>query len=180
MEGLEKIKVFIVNGKPNCGKTTFEQIVKDKLNAISYNCEYFSIIQPVCNILKAYGFDTNSKDEKMRKLKAKMKDALDEYNNYSYNICVETLQDYYKQYGDNKDMVVFWDMRSDYDIEKAKNDFNALSVYINKDVPVVKTNHADAEVDNIIYDIVVDNNGSLEDLSISVDTFINNFILIKE
>lgn len=151
--------VFIVNGKPTSGKTTFENLVLEKISGIKY-----SIIDPVKTLLSEAGiWDKEDKSEAARKLLSDTKILLDEYCDYSYKETSKLIKDFLDNKIDGN--ILFVDMREVYDIERAVKDFNATTIYIdNKNVASIITNigdkHADSK-DNYPYDLIVDNSSDL-------------------
>ena len=61
----------------------------------------------------------------------------------------------------------------DIEIERAKQEFKAITVLVrNPNVPEIKSNMADANVEEYQYDYVIENNGTLEDLRNKVAEFV--------
>ena len=72
------MKVYVINGKPGVGKTTFETIAK----LMTEDCEIYSTIDPIKEIARDYDWN-GEKDAKGRKLLADLKKALNEYNDFT-------------------------------------------------------------------------------------------------
>ena len=155
--------IFIVNGKAGAGKTTFEDLILEKVQGVRY-----SIIDPVKKLLINEGiWDGKDKSEPMRKLMSDIKIALDEYCDFSYNGVRNFIKDFKKDKipGD----VLFIDMREKQDILRATAEFGADVIYIQNDnVSSVLTNVADefaSDSKNYAYSIVIDNSGTYEELT---------------
>lgn len=160
-------KIFILNGTATCGKDTFADMVKENTSAVHY-----SIIKPITDILsglpKEVQVDMSNKDERLRKLISDIKLALEEYSDYPYRKVKNFIE-----YANGKWEFIFIDMREAHNIERLKKEYGAKSVLItNKRAPKITSNIADAQVDEIDYDIKIDNNGTLEDLRKEVVEFI--------
>lgn len=163
MESQERMKllnkhIFIVNGRPGAGKTSFEDLILERVQGARY-----SIIDPVKNLLINEGiWNGRDKSESIRKLMSDVKIALDEYCDYSYNEVRKFVEDFKA----NKipGNVLFIDMREEKDISRAVVEFGADSIYIQNDnARSVHTNIADDFSDdknNYPYDIIVYNSGS--------------------
>ena len=83
-------KIFIVNGKPEAGKDTFENLVLKKVTGIKY-----SIIDPVKIVLQEIGlWDGKTKDGKIRKLMSDIKIALDEFCDFSFQNVKKYVRDF--------------------------------------------------------------------------------------
>ena len=168
--------IFIVNGKPGAGKTTFEDLILERVCG-----ERYSIIDPVKNLLIQEGiWDGNDKSESMRKLMSDVKIALDEYCDYSYNEVRKFVRNFKNRSSDGD--VLFIDMREEKDISRAENEFKATSIYVdNPNSCSVHTNVADDfadSKDNYTYGIVFDNSGSYENLKEKCSKFADVLINI--
>ena len=74
------LKIVVVNGRPSCGKTTFENICKELMG--SY-CEIISTIDIIKEIARHGGW-RGEKTPEARKLLSDLKDLFTEYNNLSF------------------------------------------------------------------------------------------------
>ena len=76
-----------------------------------------------------------------------------------------------------KKAFIFCDIREPHEIQRMKDDFNAITLLVRRDAAVSAptSNHADANVLNYNYDYVVNNNGTYEELRIEASKFINKF-----
>ena len=73
------MKIYVVNGAPGAGKTTFENTVE----ALSYNCDIISTIDPIKERAFLFGWN-GEKDAKGRKLLYNLKRAWVEYGDQPY------------------------------------------------------------------------------------------------
>ena len=161
------MNVYIVNGKPGCGKTTFQNIMKllmgDKF------CFSVSSIDWVKTIAKACGW-TGAKEQKDRKFLADLKHLLNEYNDSPFKEVrhqINYIDSMATLYGFKiPGIAVFVDVREPEEIERYKKEFNAKTILIRReDVEAQSYNNpSDTNVFEYNYDITIDNNESLTSL----------------
>lgn len=166
-----KGKVFILNGFATCGKDTFVKAVS-KYTTVAH----FSIVDPIRHIMhtlpRGVGVDLKNKDEKLRKLTSDLKLALEEFSDYPYREVKAFLEGVLNNYS-----CVFVDMREKQDIERLKKDYDAKVVFVeNKRVTQITSNVADAKIGENPYDILIKNNGTLEELEIEAKRFVEQHI----
>lgn len=168
------MSIYIVNGAPGSGKTTFEHNV-EKITGDRF-CYILSTITPIKEIAKNVGWD-GTKDLKNRKFLSDLKDLLTQYNNYPFKyICeeVKRIEDSWLEYGVNpKSITFFIDCREPNEIKKLCDELGAKSLLIRRaSVENLETsNHADEEVLNYNYDIVIENNGNLREFTMTALEF---------
>lgn len=156
--------IFIINGHPRSGKTTFGRILSEFIP-----CNHISIIDPVKELAKQVGWDPNSKDERDRKFLSDLKDLTESYSDFPFQWVIRRVNEFLC---DDDAMVLLIDMREPRDIERAVQTMGAQTIFIkNKRGHVTTTNHADAGVEQYIYDIVIENNGTLEEFRESICAF---------
>ena len=157
-------KVFILNGSGGVGKDTFVDLVSNYIPTI-----HFSSVTKVKEIAKAIGWD-GGKTEKDRKFLSDLKMLCTEYNNMPFNSMKEKVSEFL-----NSDAnALFIDIREPNEIEIAKQAFNAETVLVKRDsVTHITSNMADANVYNYQYDHIIENNGSIEDLSNTAKMFVD-------
>lgn len=152
-------EVLIINGSGGVGKDTFVAMLKHHLGG---GVIHESIVNNVKDIAKKAGW-AGGKSEKDRKFLAELKDLIDQYNDANYER-IRILVERFKK-DEVKGKLLCIDMREKEQIERAKKDFGAKVVFIERDaVAPIKSNHADAEVANAPRDYTVKNNGTLKDL----------------
>ena len=112
------------------------------------------------------------KDEKGRKFLADLKDLADKNYDFTHNYCKEIF------IHQNIRNFIFIDMRSNYDIEWAVNNYKANAVFVERDVSKNKeyNNHADKEVENYNYQYYIKNSNSKEDLRAAANLFLYNIL----
>lgn len=159
------MKVYIVNGFPGSGKTTFEKIVE----TLSYNCSIISTIDPIKERAFLFGWN-GEKDAKGRKLLCDLKRAWVEYGDQPYT----WLEDIFKFARYARTNAIFIDCREPEEIKEICKRFGAKSLLIRRAAAENSetSNESDKNVLNYDYDIVIENNGSKYDLAIAAENFI--------
>lgn len=187
------MKVFVFNGMAQSGKTSFENELEHIIRSSISNQEPIicSIIDYVKDIASYAGWD-GSKTIADRKFLAKLKDLLTEWNDSPFEKITGLIEDcdYFstlntkKEPSDRKDYILMIDMRQPEDIERLKmycfrNNIPFKSVLVRRrDVEGESYgNKADDGVFNYIYDIVVENNGTYDELMETAKTFYKEYII---
>lgn len=165
------MKIFIVNGAPGSGKTTFEQLCQ-KINT-PHKTWIISTIDPIKQAAERMGWD-GQKDPKSRRFLSDLKDLATEYNDCSLNYCLKEIE-LLKSYIESVDMtdksddfIMFIDCREPAEIDKLKKATGAQTLCIRRSSAAGQkfSNHADAEVYNYAYDYVIENDGTLDDFAV--------------
>lgn len=159
-------KVFIINGSPTSGKTTFAKLLAKKKKVMIH-----SSIDYVKEIATEY-FDWDGiKSEESRKFLSDMKHFLIEET----DIIELDLKRKYEEFGYSDAEALVIDIREASEIEKYKNEFQATTVLIEN--PLIGQhlfNKSDTQVYKTVYDYTILNDGTLNDLEKSVDNFIKD------
>lgn len=165
-------QVFIINGSGGVGKDTFVNLAI--LNSPEFGgIKNFSSVDKVKEIAKQIGWDGRSKTEKDRKFLSDLKLLCTDYNDMPFN----SMQNKVKEFLDEDAFMLFLHIREPEEIERAKIAFNAKTILVKRDsVEHITSNMADKNVFNYDYDIVVNNNGTFDDLEMKVVNFINDCI----
>lgn len=152
-----KSRVYITNGMGGCGKDTFAEFMRQMVPGVIK----ISSIDRVKTIAKQCGWD-GGKTEKDRKFLSDLKTLLSKYNDHPYQYLRSWVN--MTQKDDFSFRVLIIDIREPEEIERAKKEFGAKTILIwNKRVPHISSNPADDGVYKYTYDIVIENNGTLED-----------------
>lgn len=157
-------RVLIVNGTGGVGKNAFVEALS------KYTSTYHtSIIDPIKDIAK--DFWNGDKSEAGRKLLCEMKSVIENYCDYPWQCMAKVVNEF------NHDLIpcqlLCIDMRACSQIQRAQKEFNAKAVLVVRDsVTPITSNTADADVYNMVYDYVVDNNGDQEHLLKEVEKLI--------
>lgn len=163
------MKIFIVNGAPGSGKTTFEVLVKQE--AIKWNClvEMYSTIDFVKSIAHTCGWD-GSKTPENRKFLSDLKDLLTEWADVPFKKTLEIVEDIRQRWNIGREgsdhNTLFIDCREPEEIKRLCDTLNAKSILIKREAvkEQIILNHADRNILNYNYDIIIENNGTLKDL----------------
>jgi len=133
MEFGSGLRVVIVNGRPGCGKTTFENICQGILG--SQYCKSRSSIDKIKEIAKAGGWQ-GSKEPKDRKLLSDLKRVFTEYNDLPTLDIIKFLSSWESNlesfYVGGMPHILFVDVREPKNIAKLKEILNATTLLIRR------------------------------------------------
>lgn len=169
-------QIFIINGSGGVGKDTFVAMVEKTLENIDYGyCVYnYSSVTRVKSIMEDCGWDGISKTEKDRKFMSDLKLLLTEYNDLPFKDLEFVANNFINSPYEN-DAMLFFHIREPEEIARAAKVFNAKTILIKRDsVKHITSNMADENVYSYDYDIVIENNGTLEDLKNKAEQFVAN------
>lgn len=168
------VKVVIVNGMPESGKTTAQEICKDTLKLMNWQCVIESSVEWVKDIAKYAGWD-GTKTDKNRKFLSDLKAALTAWDDAVLRHLVADVDNYYYT---GRDFIFFIDIREPKEIEKAKKVFNATTLVIRR--PQVEVNHysndSDMNVFNYAYDYTIWNDRGIEGLTAECVAFLKQLM----
>ena len=170
------LRVVIVNGRPGCGKTTFENICQDILG--SQYCKSRSSIDKIKEIATMGGWQ-GGKELKDRKLLSDLKRVFTEYNDLPTLDIIKFLSSWESNlesfHVSGMPHVLFVDIREPENIAKLKKTLNAITLLIRRpgDDDIEISNDSDLQVFEYDYDWVINNDGSFEDLEGAAERFIN-------
>lgn len=165
-----KRKILITNGSGGCGKDEFAKQLSKFISVYKY-----SSIDKVKEIASLAGWN-EKKSEKDRRFLSDLKILTTEYNDMAFNDIKSIVKDFHKGLLDS--MVLIIDIREPEEIERAKQEFDAITILIrNSNVKKINSNMADANVENYKYDCYIDNSGTIEELSKVVAAFYKTYIL---
>jgi len=178
------MKVYIVNGPPGCGKTTFEKMAKAIMIFYGYMGMIYSSIDFVKEIAQECGWD-GSKTPKNRKFLSDLKELLTEWDDVPFKKIEERLEQFeigLSQYEMSPAQgVAFIDIREPEEIKKACERLGAKSILITRgdvDAAAFNSNKSDNSVYDYEYDIVIQNDGTLEDLQQKAKHFVEKDLAI--
>ena len=113
------------------------------------------------------GWD-GKKDEDGRRFLSNLKDAMERY----HDIPNKKVDEFIKFHPNN---IIFVNAREPHNVEYYQRKYNARAVIvINPNIAKVQGNHADENVDDYDYDVVINNSGTLEDLRKTAKWFLTN------
>ena len=164
------VKVVVVNGRPESGKTTFEAKCKELVAASStfwYDEEQrmavdvISTVDFVKQIARECGWD-GVKNPRNRKFLSDLKDLLTEWNDVPFQKVLDHVM-YLDVFAKGFDWLLFVDCREPAEIQKLKERLNATTVLVRRlgDEVNETSNHADENVFEYEYDYTIKNDGEL-------------------
>lgn len=168
-----KKQVYVINGSGGVGKDTFVMCVSEYLNNLfkRFNTVInFSSVDKVKQIAKEIGWD-GGKTEKDRKFLSDLKILTSNYCDMPFKSMSNKVE--YFLNDECTAYMLFLHIREPDEIERAKKEFNAKTILIIRDaVKHITSNMADKNVFNYKYDIVINNDGNLEDFENKAKKFI--------
>lgn len=156
--------IIIVNGLPNSGKTTFENLVAKYAKTMIYSSVDF-----VKEVAKCAGWD-GVKDEKGRLFLSQLKSIMTRYDDIPYKKVKEEVELF--QHSDAE--ILFLDIREPEEIARAVKDFKALSVFVERQNNNQSlSNDSDRRVKEYgNYWFWIDNNAGLKELDAKAYNFV--------
>ena len=190
-------QVFIINGSGGTGKDSFIDFVGEMMHlwAMCYGlprvdlienwmieadkCDprgyiwSYSSVSKVKRVAREMGWDYG-KTEKDRKFLSDMKVLFTGYNDAPFNSMRKIVADFYDS---PEPMILFLHIREPEEIERAKNEFHAVTILVErKAAGEIKSNMADANVNNYHYDIIIKNEGYKQDLARVALCFVGDYM----
>ena len=162
------MSVYVINGAPGAGKSTFCQKVIDIVGK-DWGFELSSV-----DLVKEIATDLGWNGEKTlkdRKFLSDLKELLTTWNDIPFKHTVKRvemiLEEFYRYGLEGKEAAIFINCREPEQIKILCDKLNAKSVLIRRDSAESATvsNRSDAEVLNYGYDIEIVNNGDLKELA---------------
>lgn len=176
---MKKKQIFIINGSGGVGKDAFVETVKSQASKERIVVDNYSSVTKVKEIAKTIGWD-GSKSEKDRKFLSDLKVLTTKYNDMPFKYMKKYVDIFMNLIKFDKARILFLHIREPEEIARAINEFkeyNAKAILVKRDsVKHIVSNMADENVYNYDYDIVINNNGTLEDLKIKAEYFIDDFL----
>ena len=181
----EEKRIFIINGSGGVGKDTFVELVNKALqDYFNFHNDYaklaysFSSIDVIKEAAKVIGWN-GDKSEKSRKFLSDLKILSTKYNDYPHQSILHEIKRFYK---DTVQFMLFIHTREPEDIERFKKEVPECKTILitNKNIAEIKSNMADANVFNYNYDIVINNDDTLEELKQKAVDFIKKEYQTRE
>lgn len=166
-------QVFIINGSGEVGKDTFIKMFECALNCKKTLVLNYSSVEKVKRVAKLIGWD-GTKTEKDRKFLSDLKLLTTEYNDMAFNDMLETVEEFYN-FVPTFNKVCFLHIREPEEIDRMAERLNAKTILVKRDsIEHITSNMADANVYNYDYDVVIENNGTLEELKEKAKSFVRD------
>lgn len=166
------MKVILINGMAQSGKDTFISLCqKENSKTKIINISTVDLVKEAAIIL---GWD-NIKDEKGRKFLSDLKSLALSYSDLSEKYIKDTLNNFQN----NSMVAVFVHTREPEEIARLKEKFGAVTLLIkNNRVKDIVSNNSDKNCENYNYDYIIENNGSLLDLTIKAVEFMKKIKIL--
>ena len=158
--------MFIINGSGGVGKDTFVSLVDYQATVIN-----FSSVDKIKEIAKIIGWN-GGKTEKDRKFLSDLKLLCTNYNDMPFN----SMKNKYESFLKTNAHFLFLHIREPEEIDRAKKEFDAKTILIKRNsVKHITSNMADENVYNYKYDIIINNDGGIEELRDIAICFVSDF-----
>lgn len=174
------MKIVIINGVARVGKDLFVTFCEGLLG--TERIENYSTVDYVKAVAASVGW-TGSKTDKDRKFLHNLKMALTEWDNIPLKKTKEAIIKFEQELSkleENyaKNAVIFIHCREPIEIERLKQEFNAETLLIRREAAErnMWSNAADQGVYDYQYDCIVDNNGTLDELRLSAETYLREVL----
>lgn len=159
--------IYTLSGKPQSGKSLLAQQVCRLVYPYGFE---LSTIDLVKDLARRAGWN-GEKTPEARKGLSQMKDILTVWLDAPVKDIDRTIRltmnDFESRGADIDNLVFFINVREPYEIARLAEKYGARTIRLKRDAVdnLPTSNHSDAEVDFYNYDIVIENNGTLEDLA---------------
>jgi hypothetical protein len=162
-------KVFIINGSGGCGKDTFIEYCNFKGCIIN-----ISTVDKVKEAGRILGWG-GGKAEQDREFLSDLKLLADKHYNHSIKYVLSVLDECSER---EDEIIVFIHCREPENIERLKNmiKYSETILIRNPNVEPIKSNMADANVENYKYDHIIYNDGTLQNLEKKARDFVSGHI----
>lgn len=175
--------IYIINGKPESGKSTFCQMVIELMGE-NFAVE-LSTVDKVKEIATYCGWD-GTKTLKNRQFLSDLKDLLTKWGDVPVKDIKKRINAFYytlEYFGiDPKKTAIFINCREPDEIKRLCEELDAKSILVVRDTTTncEVSNHADKNVFNYDYDITIRNNFNLDHLKLTAQAFIKKENLYKK
>lgn len=160
------MKIYVINGFPQSGKSTFVRFCLDELGAWG---KQVSTVDLIKDIAKSCGWN-GEKTPKNRKFLSDLKDLLTEWNDIPYKRVLKEKRLYELPFEQveipTDDCFFFIHCREPEEIQKFVDGIGAKTILIQRESvdKLQQSNHADEDILKYRYDIIITNNGDLKEL----------------
>lgn len=169
--------IFIINGCGRSGKDTFVHMCKDAMMGTMYCVENISSIDTVRKMLKkTFCYNPDDKSDEARKMLSDIKKSIEEYDG---SITTEMInKSKLFKYDISNDSSLFIHIREPESISHYKDRYLDPAVKTilirNPNITPIESNDSDKFVEDYHYDLIIDNDGSLEEFKSKAEHFIEN------
>lgn len=158
---------FILNGIARSGKDSVKLYMSKYVPVKS-----ISTVDVIKKICKELGWN-GKKDDAGRLALSDFKDLSTKHFDHPFEYVRTELEKFKNP--NNQNVIFTVDVREPKDIQRLVDELNFETILVsNSNIKHIPNNHADMEVNNFNYDYVIHNDGTLEDLDLTVQGFLNS------
>jgi len=168
MSSVRKAAV-VINGYPSSGKDTACRYVIQHLKRKGWRGNTISSVDPVRNMLRSMGVPVDNKTQKIRDLMAEVQFALNRYEWFPIQMSAGQVTSWLSE--ENTPGLCFVHIRETDAITRfrallADTQIETYTLFVDRKKAARGdfTNAADREVETVLYDVVIDNNTTMDDL----------------
>ena len=172
------MEIVIINGTPGSGK---DQFVKEAQNLLGdFRCYNYSTVDFVKFVAVCAGW-REDKTPRNRKFLSDLKKLLAYWNDIPFKKTVREIEDAYRCALNHKcveESVIFIHCREPEEIERFVDYFGAHTLLVKRAAAdeLEQSNDSDANVSDYAYDVIVENDGTIEDLNDAARTYIERIL----
>lgn len=164
------LTVVVINGWARAGKDTLCEFAIQHLRDKGWRGFSISSIEPIRKMLRDAGVPVDLKRPAERDIMAEVKSALERYDWFATAMCARAVQDWFDAVP-GAPSVCFAHMREAAAIRRFQTLFGpgvrTKTLFVDSPrAERITSNSADADVENLTYDLTVLNDGSLESLRV--------------
>lgn len=170
-------KVIIINGAAESGKDKFIEFVREN-EGYNFNTSNLSTIDPSKEALKHLGWDGKTKDKNTRQAMVDIKRISMKYFNGPFNYIEEQVRQHSNMLKDDS-FVFFVHCREPEEIQKFADHYgkDCLTLLVRSPRGKAFENGSDDVVENYDYDVIIENDGTLDDLKNKAIKFVNDHLI---
>lgn len=171
------MEIVIINGRPGVGKDAFVETVKSLIG--EFRCYHYSTVDFVKFVATCAGW-RGEKTAENRLFLSDLKKLLSDWNDVPYKKTKTEIADCMSIAAGNGclgESVMFIHCREPEEIDRLKKDFDAHTLLVKRAAAeIVISNPSDGNVFNYDYDVIIENNGDLDELRESARTYITEIL----
>lgn len=172
------MEIVIINGTPGSGK---DQFVKEVQNLLGdFRCYNYSTVDFVKFVAVCAGWK-EEKSPRNRKFLSDLKKLLTYWDDVPFKKTIREIEDCYRYAHSHNcvdESVMFIHCREPEEIERFVNECGARTLLVKRAAAdeIEQSNSSDANVGDYAYDVIVENDGTIEDLGDAARTYIEKIL----